>query len=195
MVMFHNQPPLIPPFSEWDIQNLMVMAWLINSMDESIAEIYLLYPSTKSIRDAVALAYSDLEDATQMFHLRTRARNLKQAESSVTHYFNSFTKLWQELDLFNQPSWKDLFDADVYKKMFSKDCIYDFIASLKSSLDDVGGRILSLKPLPVIEVIFAEIRREEHRRKIMLGPSSISGITTLPSKVSAMVARHSDSKG
>jgi len=84
----------------------MVMAWLINSMEESIVEIYLLYPSAKSIWDAMALAYSDLEDATQMFHLRTRAINLKQEENSVTHYFNSLTKLWQELDLFNQPSWR-----------------------------------------------------------------------------------------
>ena len=34
-----------PSFSVWDINNSMVMSWLINSMDNSIAEIYLLYSS------------------------------------------------------------------------------------------------------------------------------------------------------
>ena len=91
-----------PSFSTWEIQNSLVMSWLILSMDDSIAEVYLLYPTAKAIWDAVTLAYSDLTDSSQMFALRNRARTLRQDDLSVTQYFNSLTKLWQELDLFNR---------------------------------------------------------------------------------------------
>ena len=69
-------------------------------MDNSIAEIYLLYSSAQAIWDAVTLAYFDLDDSSQMFLLRTRSRNLCQGDPSVTQYFNNMTKLWQELDMF-----------------------------------------------------------------------------------------------
>ena len=163
--------PTDPSFFDWDIQNSMVMAWLINSMDDNIAEIYLLYPTAKAIWDAVTLAYSDLEDSSQMFDLRTRSRNLKQDDGNVTQYFNSLTKLWQELDLFTQPVWQNPTDAELYRQMLSKECIYDFLASLHPFLDDVRGRILSLKPLPSLDAIFSEVRREEHRKRTMLGMS------------------------
>ena len=42
-----------PSFSTWDINNYMVMSWLINSMENSIAEIYLLNPTAKAIWDVV----------------------------------------------------------------------------------------------------------------------------------------------
>ena len=72
------------------------------------------------------LAYSDLEDSSQMFGLRNRSRLLWQDKNSVTHYFNSLTKLWRELDLFDQHSWKDLVDADIYQKLLAKKRSYDF---------------------------------------------------------------------
>ena len=62
--------PTDPSFPVWDINNSMVMSWILNSMDNSIAEIYLLYPTAKAIWDAIMVAYSDLEDSSQMFHLR-----------------------------------------------------------------------------------------------------------------------------
>ena len=58
-----------PSFLAWDNNNSMVMSWLINSMDNSIAEIYLLYSSFQAIWDVVTLAYSDLDDSSQMSHL------------------------------------------------------------------------------------------------------------------------------
>ena len=68
-----SQPePTDPSFPAWDINNSMVMSWILNSMDNSIAEIYLLYPTAKAIWDVVTMACSDLGDFLQMFHLRNR---------------------------------------------------------------------------------------------------------------------------
>ena len=147
-----------PSFSDWDINNSMVMSWLINSMETSIAEIYLLYPIAKAIWDTVTMAYSDFDDSSQMLHMRTWSRALRQGDSRVTQYFNSLTKLWQKLDLFSPQIWHDPKDAAIYRQILTRERIYDFLAGLDLSLDDVRGRILSTKPLPSLDVIFAEVR-------------------------------------
>ena len=124
-----------------------------------------------------------------MFSLRTQTCELLQEGTSVTQYFNYLKKLWQELDLFNNQQWHDPTDAKIYKKTLAKERIYDFLAGLNPSLDDVRGRILSLKPLPDIDEIFADVWREENIKQVMLGPSS-----SLPTTDSStMVAKHNDS--
>ncbi|XP_024018998.1 uncharacterized protein LOC112090903 [Morus notabilis] len=147
------------------------MAWLIHSMEDHIADTYILFPTAKSIWDAVSLAYSDLQNSSQMFELRTRARNLRQGENDVTQYYTELTKLWQELDLFITRPWKSTDDAVA-------DRTYDFLAGLNPELDDVRSRLIALKPLPNIGEIFAEIRHEEHRRRVMLGNFSKTVQTT-----------------
>ncbi|KAL6312307.1 hypothetical protein AAG906_004897 [Vitis piasezkii] len=165
----------------------MVMAWLIHSMEDNIAETYILFPMAKRIWDAVTLAYSDLENSSQMFELHNKARNLRQGEHDVTQYYTDLTKLWQELDLFNSLAWKDPDDSVLYQKMVKSDRIYDFLAGLNKELDDVRGRLLRIKPLPQIEETFAEVRREECRQCVMLGGSTILTIET-----SALATRGSD---
>ena len=113
--------PTDSTYSNWDTQNSMVMAWLIHSMDDSIGDSFLFYSTAKEIWDAVTLAYSDLENSSQLFELHNKARNLKQGELEVTQYFNFLKKLWQELDLFNTCQWKDPEDAVLFKKMQDKD--------------------------------------------------------------------------
>jgi len=55
--------------------------------------------------------------------------------------------------------------------MVEKDRIYKFLLRLNKDLDEVCGRILGTKPLPKIREVFSEVRREESRRKLMLGTS------------------------
>ena len=48
------------------------------------------------------------------------------------------------------------------------DKVYLFLAGLNKELDEVRGRILGQKPLPSLQEVFLEIRREESRRRVML---------------------------
>ena len=89
--------PTDPQFWKWKTKDLTVKGWLINSMNEDISPNFMLYPTAKSMWDAVRRRYSDLENSTQMCDLRDTARNLKQGDLSVTQYFNTLTTLWQEL--------------------------------------------------------------------------------------------------
>lgn len=46
--------------------------------------------------------------------------------------------------------------------------MFDFLAGLNRELDDVRGKIVARDPFPFHDDAFAEVRREEMRRKVML---------------------------
>lgn len=48
--------------------------------------------------------------------------------------------------------------------------MFGFLSGLHKDLDAVRGRVLSIKPLPTINCAFSEIRQEESRLKVMMGP-------------------------
>ena len=54
--------------------------------------------------------------------------------------------------------------------------IYKFLAGLNVEFDEVRGRIIGRSLLPPISEVFAEVRREESRRNVMLGKKAAGTI-------------------
>ena len=98
-------------------------------------------------------------------------RILTQFEMDVTEYFNTLTKLWQEVDLFNSSQGFCVNCIGTYQKMVDKERIYDFFffPGINKELDEVRGHLLGTKPLPTMEEVFAEVWREECCKSAMLG--------------------------
>ena len=68
--------------------------------------------------------------------------------------------------------------------------IFKFLLGLNPNLDEVRGRILGTKPLPSIRAVFSEVRREESRKKVMLGnPNPEYKLDILVPENSALIAR------
>ena len=87
-------PPLdYITYSVWEAENSIVMAWLINSMEQKIGRLYLFYQTIKKVWDAVQEMYSDLEDISQSFEVRSTIQNTRQGTLSVTKYFNMLSEL------------------------------------------------------------------------------------------------------
>ncbi|XP_022883134.1 uncharacterized protein LOC111399882 [Olea europaea var. sylvestris] len=78
-----------PTYATWDVQNSMVMSWIVNSMEKDIRESYLYYSTAKELWDALTVAFFDLENLAQLFELRNKATNLRQEDLDVTQYYNS----------------------------------------------------------------------------------------------------------
>ncbi|KAK3026542.1 hypothetical protein RJ639_041839 [Escallonia herrerae] len=92
-----------------------------------------------------------------------------------------------QLDGFESLDWECPADASRYKKIIEKERIFKFLLGLDKSLDEVRGRILGAKPLPTIREAFSEVRREESRKKLMMGTRPSSSIL----EGSALVSRRS----
>ena len=80
------------------------------------------------------------------------------------------------MDLFNDYEWKSTDDANHYKQTMEAYRIYKFLAGLNVEFDEVRRRIIDRVSLPKISKVFAEVRRKESCRHIMLGKESNSGI-------------------
>ena len=70
--------------------------------------------------------------------------------------------------MFNDCIWCYAEDGERYKKMVDKEWIFDFLVGLNKELDEVRGWLLRTKPLPSIDEIFVEVRREECCKRVML---------------------------
>ncbi|KAF5450286.1 hypothetical protein F2P56_030651 [Juglans regia] len=156
-------------FKVWNAENNMVMSWLINSMTNDIGENFLLYGTTKEIWDAAKEIYSNNENTSELFEVESVLHDFRQGELTVTQYFNTLNRYWQQLDLFEEHNWSCPNDGIRYRQIIERKRIYKFLIGLNKNLDEVRGRILGSKPLPNIREAFSEVRREESRKKIMMG--------------------------
>lgn len=161
-----------PSYNTWEIENSMVMSWLINSMEPSIGRSYLFLPSARALWDAVKDTYSDVGNSAQLYEVTTKMRDAKQGSKSVTQYFNDLMALWMECDLYYDFEWKCSADHARFLKLIEKDRVFQFLAGLNKDLDEVRGRILGRDPIPTPREVFSEVRREESRRTSCSAPTS-----------------------
>ncbi|XP_020577809.1 uncharacterized protein LOC110022973 [Phalaenopsis equestris] len=164
-----------PKFRTLNAKNHMVMSWLINFMTNDIGKNFLLYDTAKSIWDAARETYYHSYYTSKFFEIESIIHDLLQGDQSLTQ---SCTP-----------------DSNLYRQIIEQKMIFKFLLGLNNSPDHVCSRVLSIKPLPSIREAFSEVRREESRQKVMLGPISTSH--NLSVDASALVARvppprHSD---
>ncbi|XP_040957770.1 uncharacterized protein [Gossypium hirsutum] len=71
--------------------------------------------------------------------------------------------------------------------------LYEFLAGLNRELYEISSRILGKSPFPTISEAFAEVRREEKRRLVMMGdsnePKPMTPISNRPTKSSALISK------
>ena len=121
----------------WDAENSMVMAWLVNAMNEDIGGNYMCYQTAKELWDSVHQMYSDLTNDSQVYELELQLGETKQGGNSVTKYFSIMKGLWQDLDMFDDYVWKCPDDCKHYQKTIEHNRIFKFLAGLNMDLDDV----------------------------------------------------------
>ncbi|KAI3446825.1 hypothetical protein Pfo_003490 [Paulownia fortunei] len=128
-------------YATWDAENSMIMAWLVNSMEEDISSNYMCYPTAKALWDNITQMYSDLGNQFQIYELQLKLGDIRQGENSIIKYSNVLKGLWQDIDLFNDYEWKNPDDCS-YFKMVESSRIFKFLVGLNVEFDEVRGRII-----------------------------------------------------
>ncbi|XP_062109391.1 uncharacterized protein LOC133819988 [Humulus lupulus] len=162
-----------PKYKNWKTDNHMIKSWLVSSMNNDIGENFLLYSTAKELWDAVKDSYSSSDNTSELFEIEAALYDLRQEDTTVTQYFNTLTRFWHQLDLFETYSWKCADDTALYRSIVEKRRSFKFLHGLNKELDAVRSRIMSIKPLPTIKEAFSEVRHEESRKKVMMGASPL----------------------
>ena len=63
-------------------------------MTNEIGENFMFYDTAKDIWDAVKEMYSNVDNTSVVFEIKSIPHDLRQGESSVTEYFNILYRHW-----------------------------------------------------------------------------------------------------
>nr|KYP40878.1 hypothetical protein KK1_037765 [Cajanus cajan] len=89
-----------PTFDAWERCNNLVLAWIFNSVEPTIAQsiVYLEVATVawKLLRDKFSQG-----DRVRIFDLQQELSAMKQGGNYVTHYFTEMTTLWEELENYS----------------------------------------------------------------------------------------------
>ncbi|KAI5434139.1 hypothetical protein KIW84_021124 [Lathyrus oleraceus] len=112
-------------------------------METGICKTYMFLPSAKDVWEAVKETYSNIQNSSQIFGLKSKLWHAKQGDRSVTAYYNELLTLWQELDLCYDDNWRCTEDSVLFLKRQENDRVFMFLARLNKDLDEVRGSALA----------------------------------------------------
>ncbi|RVW38517.1 Retrovirus-related Pol polyprotein from transposon RE1 [Vitis vinifera] len=110
------------------------------------------------------MAYHSMNNDIELFQVESALHDFRQGEQTVTQYYNTLTRYWQHLDLFETHSWKCFDDAATYRKIVEQKRLFKFFLGLNRELDDVRGRIMGIKPCQVSGRLFQSSGGDRQKR-------------------------------
>jgi len=102
----------------------------------------------QQIWDTTRETYSSFENTSELFEIEAVLHDLRQGDLSVTQYFNTLSRHWQHLDMFEIHTWKCPEDTALYRIILEQKRAFKFLFSLNKNLNEVRGRIMGTKHLP-----------------------------------------------
>ena len=132
----------------------------------------MYYKTANEIWDAAKEMYSNNKNTSELFEIKGILYDLRQGELTITQDFNALNRYWKQRDTFDDAKFGYLECSSKYKKIIEKERIFKFLFGLNKNLDEVRGRVFGIKPLPLIREVFSKIKREEIRKKVMIGNST-----------------------
>uniref|UniRef100_A0A2N9IBP1 Integrase catalytic domain-containing protein n=1 Tax=Fagus sylvatica TaxID=28930 RepID=A0A2N9IBP1_FAGSY len=151
-------------------------------MSPEIMKRYLRLPTAREIWTALAKAFYDGADESQLFALNQRAFSTKQVGRPLSTYYGDLIEIFQELDHRDKFVMKDPDDVIAYKKSVERLRVHIFLNGLDAEFEQIRGEILRRDPVLDLEETYAYVRRDSVRRAALNGEPEHS-------ELSAMVAR------
>ncbi|KAJ7942689.1 UBN2_3 domain-containing protein [Quillaja saponaria] len=148
-------------YKKWDVENNMVMSWLINSTTVEWSQDFLLFETAAQIWEAAKENYSNIDNKAEIFGIKGLIHDLRQGDMTVTQYYTTLGRHWQQLDMYEKTAGRCTEDSQKYKEIMEEKRVFKFLYGLNRDLDDVRGRILASRPIPKVITPVQMIHNQE----------------------------------
>ena len=166
--------------AEWKAYNMMIMSWMLNSMEPDVSEGLYELNTTKEVWDTVYDLYADKNNMARIHEVKQLIANHRQGDTSASSYYTKLRSDWQELAYLRNIEFHCQKDAEEYKKRVEMDQVFDFLARLNSAFEPVRAKILNETVLPSLSAAFALVLKDEKRRVVMsTNPLEGSALTAI----------------
>ena len=77
------------------------------------------------------------DNTLELFGIESALHDLRQGETTVTQYFNTLMRHWQQLDVFEKHKWTCSKDEALFKEIVEQKRVFKFLLGLNKNLDEV----------------------------------------------------------
>jgi len=143
---------------QWDACNNLVIAWIMNSVSESIAESMLYIESTSVIWKHLELRFA-VSNGSRKYKLNRDIYNLKQNGDSVNEYYTKMRGVWEELSAMNDlPKFTSVNEEvtnflQALARQTEEQKLFQFLNGLDEVYGSQRNQILLMTPLPSVESV------------------------------------------
>jgi gag-polypeptide of LTR copia-type len=153
-------PPLStdPTYQKWELDDVVVKAWLINTIEPRLKGSFMRCPTTKEVWDTIATTFYDGSDASHIFDLNRRVHKLKQLGIPIEEYYNELQNLFHEIDARDPNLMECTTDVEKFNAYIQRSRVYLFLEGLDDQLDRARADVLQMVLFPSVEKTYGHIR-------------------------------------
>ena len=96
--------------------NMMVMSWMLNSMEPDVSEGLYQLDTAKEVWDTLHELYVDKNNMARIYEIKQLIANHRQGDKSASSYYTKLRSYWQELSYLQDTEFHCQKDAAEYKK-------------------------------------------------------------------------------
>ncbi|KAK9698754.1 hypothetical protein RND81_08G128600 [Saponaria officinalis] len=172
---FINGDCVLPPkndkgYHQWLRCDLMVMKWILNSLEKSIRGNFMSVTFSKQLWIENCERYGEI-NGLELFQLKKELSSLVQNITSLVEYYGTLNRTWEQIDsLHPLPQCTcgviDLCSCQLLKKIVTRDTnakLIQLLMGLNSSYEAVRSHILSMEPFPQINKTLSMLQRIERQ--------------------------------
>ncbi|XP_074314079.1 uncharacterized protein LOC141649284 [Silene latifolia] len=153
--------------------DLMVLKWILNSMDKSIRETLKYIRTAKALWDEIMERYGQ-SNFIEIYQLNQDLNSLTQSNSSLIEYYSKVKNIWETLDSLDPvPDCTcgklATCTCTLIKRIHARDQqnkLIKFLMGLNSSYDTVRTQILSMDTLPTISKVLGLLQKVEKHKQL-----------------------------
>ena len=158
-----------PNFKAWNRCNMLVHSWIMNSVEESIAQSIVFLENAVDVWDELKERFSQ-GDFIRISELQCEIFGLKQETRSVSEFFTALKVLWEELEAYLPTPicacpHRCTCNTGVLNAKHQHEVTRSirFLTGLNDNFDLVRSQILLMNPLPTLNKIFSMVMQHERQ--------------------------------
>ncbi|CAJ2666297.1 unnamed protein product [Trifolium pratense] len=168
----------------WDRCNTMLLSWLNNSVSPEISQSILWLDSASEIWQELKERFYQ-GDVFRISDLQDEISSLKQGDSTISTYYTSLKKLWQELDNFRPIPDSHCVHNCVHgcaaiakmKSYKESDQVIRFLKGLNEQYHVVRSQIMLMDPLLTISKVYSLLVQQERQLATPVDESKLLAVS------------------
>ncbi|KAI5322072.1 hypothetical protein L3X38_031144 [Prunus dulcis] len=152
-------------FSLWQRCNDMILSWILNSLDQDIADSVIYSDTAHDIWEDLKERFSQ-SNVPRIFQIQRDIASLTQDQMSVAAYYTRLKGLWDELASYSDVPTCTCGAMKDHAERDERNRVMQFLMGLNDSYAAARGQILLMQPLPSIRNIYSLISQEEKQRQL-----------------------------